>query len=333
MDSVRNMSGIIYQNDTAKSLVRPDFFHISGFSNLPHAKYYFFFLCLVYAVTVLGNSLVTFIIYIDRSLHTPKYMAVFSLAIADLGESTAIFPNVVQNIIFNTHEITYGACLANMFFVYFFNSVQSVMLTVLAYDRFVAICFPLRYHSIVTNKSMGIIVTVGWIFNCTYMIVGIIFIIKLSFCKSTVIDSYFCDHGPIYRLACNDNTPSITLAKVYIVLHLFLPMFVISLSYASILLALSKIASWEGRLKALKTCFSHLILVSVFYIPLLGIYIAGIYIPINPSARIINTSLSYGVPAMLNPIVYSLNTAEIKEFVKKMFGRNRHKGIVPTIVK
>ncbi|XP_072557737.1 olfactory receptor 1-like [Paramormyrops kingsleyae] len=314
-------------------LLRPDFFHISGFSNLPHAKYYFFFLCLVYAVTVLGNSLVTFIIYIDRSLHTPKYMAVFSLAIADLGESTAIFPNVVQNIIFNIHEITYGACLANMFFVYFFNSVQSVMLTVLAYDRFVAICFPLRYHSIVTNKSMGIIVTVGWIFNCTYMIVGIIFIIKLSFCKSTVIDSYFCDHGPIYRLACNDNTPSITLVKVYIVLHLFLPMFVISLSYASILLALSKIASWEGRLKALKTCFSHLILVSVFYIPLLGIYIAGIYIPINPSARIINTSLSYGVPAMLNPIVYSLNTAEIKEFVKKMFRRNRHKGIVPTIVK
>uniref|UniRef100_A0A3B3QVH7 Olfactory receptor 52E8-like n=1 Tax=Paramormyrops kingsleyae TaxID=1676925 RepID=A0A3B3QVH7_9TELE len=311
------MSDISFSNATANSVIRPQYFQVTGFSNMPHAKYYFIFLCFVYAVTLLGNSFVTLIIYIDRRLHIPKYVAIFSLAVADLGESTALISNLFGIFVFNTERIGYGACLANLFFVFLFNSVQSVMLTVLAYDRFVAICFPLRYHSILTNTSMAILVSAGWVLNFLFMLIGLIFITRLSFCKSTVIDSYFCDHGPIYRLACNDNTPSITLAKVYIVLHLFLPMSVIGLSYAFILLALSKITSWEGRLKALKTCFSHLFLVSVFYGPLLVTFVAGFFTPFHLNTRIITTSLSYAIPAMLNPIVYSLNTVEIKDFARK----------------
>ncbi|XP_048837617.1 olfactory receptor 1-like [Brienomyrus brachyistius] len=317
------MPDIIFSNATANSIIRPQYFQFTGFSNLPHAKYYFILLCFVYAITLLGNSFVILIIYIDRRLHTPKYMAVFSLAVTDLGESTVLISNLFGIFVFNTEQIAYEACLINLFFVFFFSSVQSVMLTVLAYDRFVAICFPLRYHSILTNSSMAILITAGWLFNFLFMLIGLIFLTRLSFCKSTVIESYFCNYGPIYRLACNDNTPSITLVKVYIVLHLFLPMSVIGLSYAFILLALSKITSWEGRLKALKTCFSHLFLVSVFYGPLLMTFVAGVITPFHLNTRIITTSLSYAIPAMLNPIVYSLNTVEIKDFAGKMFRRSK----------
>nr|XP_023694631.1 olfactory receptor 1-like [Paramormyrops kingsleyae] len=319
------MSDIIHRNSTQNFFIRPQNFFISGFSNVPHAKYYFIFLCCIYIITVLANSFVTFIIYVDRSLHIPKYMAIFNLAVADLGESTAIFPNVINVCLLNIQQITYEACLTNMFFVFFFNSMQSFTLLLLAYDRFVAICFPLRYHSIVTNTSMGIILTVAWGINFMLLCLAVALITRLSFCKSTVIDSYFCDHGPLYRLACNDNLPNNILGIVYMILYLFLPLIVIGLSYACILLSLFKIASWEGHWKALKTCFSHLILVSVYYFPILGIYIGAMAGSVHRNARIINISLSYAIPAMLNPIVYSLNTAEIKDFVKKIIRRNKHR--------
>ncbi|XP_048837587.1 olfactory receptor 1-like [Brienomyrus brachyistius] len=322
------MGDTLNQNATANSFVRPQYFFITGFSNIPHAQYYFIFLCLVYVVTVLGNSCVTLIIYVDRSLHTPKYMAIFTLAVADLGESTAVLPNVINVCLLNIHQITYEACVSNMFFIYFFSSVQSVMLTVLAYDRFVAICFPLRYHSIVTNTTMGIILTVGCIFNVVFVMSAVLLVTRLSFCKSIVIDSYFCDHGPLYRMACNDNLPNYTMAKLFTILYFLLPLSLICLSYVCILLALFKIASWEGRLKALKTCFSHLILVSAYYFPILGIYIGAMAGSVHRNARIINISLSYAIPAMLNPIVYSLNTAEIKDFVKRSFRRKKYKNTV-----
>ncbi|XP_023694630.1 olfactory receptor 52E8-like [Paramormyrops kingsleyae] len=324
------MGDTLNQNATTNSVVRPQYFFITGFSNIPHAQYYFMFLCFAYIVTVLGNSFVMFIIYIDRSLHTPKYMAVFTLAIADLGESTAVFPNVIKVSLLNIQQVTYEACLSNMFFIYFFSSVQSLTLTVLAYDRFIAICFPLRYHSIVTNTSMGIILTVGCIFNVVFVVVGVSLVTRLSFCKYIVVDSYFCDHGPLYKLACNDNMPSYIVVMLFTVLHYFLPLILIGLSYACILLALFKITSWEGRLKALKTCFSHLILVSAYYFPILGIYIGAMAGSVHRNARIISISLSYGVPAMLNPIVYSLNTAEIKDFVKRMFRINKHGSTIVT---
>ncbi|XP_048837643.1 olfactory receptor 52E8-like [Brienomyrus brachyistius] len=317
------MSDIIFSNATANSIIRPQYFQVTGFSTMPHAKYYFIFLCFVYAITLLGNSFVTLIIYIDRSLHTPKYIAIFSLAVADLGESTALISNLFSIFLFNTEQIAYGACLTNVFFVFFFNSVQSIMLTVLAYDRFVAICFPLRYHSILTTTSMAILITVGWVFNFLFMLIGLIFLTRLSFCKSTLIYSYFCDYGPMVTLACNDRLPSAIITRLYIVFHLFLPMSVIGLSYAFILLALFKITSWEERLKALKTCFSHLFLVSVFYGPLLVTFVAGLFTPFHPNTRIITTSLSYAIPAMLNPIVYSLNTVQIKDFARKMFRRSK----------
>ncbi|XP_029111484.1 olfactory receptor 1-like [Scleropages formosus] len=330
------MSVMFSKNSSSNGIVRPAFFFISGFSNIPHSNYYYIFLSFVYVVSMLGNSFVMIIIYRDRNLHTPKYMAIFNLAIADVCQSTALIPNLIKTFLFDSQEITYVACLANLFFVFFFICMQSTTLVILAYDRFVAICIQLRYYAVVTNISMGVLITVTWTFNSAVMSFTVGLHTRFSFCKSTVIDSLFCDYGPVYRLACNDYSPNIMMAYLNIATFIFLPLTLIGLSYTvcvytGILVALFKITSWEGRLKALQTCFSHFTLVSIFYIPVVCTYITAMTVSIHRNARIINTSLSYSLPPMINPIVYSLNTVEIKEFAKKMFRANRLKRIAPAL--
>ncbi|XP_035241114.1 olfactory receptor 52E4-like [Anguilla anguilla] len=317
---MNSLNSTIFLNTT---FVRPPFFFINGLNNMPYAKYYYVFLCFVFVVSVLGNSFVMFIIYTERSFHTPKYMAVFNLALADLGESTALIPNLIAMFLFNSQYISFDACLANMFFVFFFSSLQSLTLTVLAYDRLVAICLPLRYHDIITMPAMTVILTVVWACDSVLLILMVILITRLSFCKSIVVKSYFCDHGPIYSLACNDTNINFIIAYVNMILLLYVPFILTALSYVFIAGALFKIASWEGRFKAIKTCSAHLILVALYYLPIMGTYIAALTLTLQPNARIMSTSFAKAITPMLNPIIYVLNTEEVKEFTKKKFKRKR----------
>ncbi|XP_064158255.1 olfactory receptor 1E16-like [Anguilla rostrata] len=309
-----------YPNTT---FVRPPFLYISGFYDMPHAKYYYVFLCFVFVVSVLGNSFVMFIIYTERSFHTPKYMAIFNLVVADLGESTALIPNLIAMFLFDSQYISFNACLANMFFVFFFTCLQSLTLTVLAYDRLVAICLPLRYHAIITTQAMAVILTVVWTYDSVLLILTVSLITRLSFCKSIVVQSYFCDHGPVYMLACNDNLVNHIMAFVDTVLLLYIPFILTVLSYVFISGALFKIASWEGRLKAIKTCSAHLMLVALYYLPIIGVYIAALTLSLPLNVRIMSTSFAKAITPMMNPIIYVLNTEEVKEFSKKLFQRKK----------
>ncbi|XP_066556380.1 olfactory receptor 1E16-like [Amia ocellicauda] len=305
------------------TFVRPLFFYINGFSNIPHVKYYYIFLCCVYAVTVLGNSFIMFIIYLEPSLHTAKYIVVFNLAVADMCGSTALIPKLIDTFLFDSQFITYEACLANMFFVHFFTSMQSLILVVLAYDRFVAICFPLKYHIIISNNNMMVIIAVTWKFTSAVMLILVGLITRLSFCKSTVVDSYFCDHGPVIQLACNNTFPNVIMAGICITMIMFAPLALILLSYTCIIFALLKTASRKGHLKAMKTCTSHLILVAVFYLPILATYIADMTSNLHPNARIINASLFSAIPPMLNPIIYTFKTEEIMDVIGRRYKINK----------
>ncbi|XP_053363695.1 olfactory receptor 1M1-like [Clarias gariepinus] len=301
------------------SFVRPEYFFISGFSGMPFSQYYFVFLIFIYVFSLFGNSIVLFMILVDPSLHIPKYMGIFNLALSDFGETNALVPSLVKTFFYDSQYITYDACLTNMFFTFLFSGGQSLTLVALAYDRFIAICLPLRYHAIVSPSFMLAILTTIWIFNIVLNCTTVVLITRLSFCKTNEIKSFFCDHGPVYTIACNDNSINSFMAKLCTAIYFYAPFIAIVLSYLGILLTLTKVTTWESRLKALKTCISHLLVVGIFFLPVLSTYLAALTFSLHPNARIINTSLSRTIPPMLNPIIYVLNTKDFRAFILKMY--------------
>ncbi|XP_026877922.2 olfactory receptor 3-like [Electrophorus electricus] len=319
------------------TFIHPATFYISGFYNVPYAKYYYIFLCFVYVLTVLGNSFVMGVIFLARVLHTAKYIAVFNLAFSDLCGSSAVIPKYVEMFLFDKQYISYEDCLANMFFVFFFMTLQSLTLLALAYDRLVAICFPLRYHAVVTKTAMAVIIGVIWVFALIVFALLVGFITRLSFCRSTTVDSYFCDHGPVYRLACSDVSMNYILAHVGVTSILYIPLILILVSYVCIGFALLRISRGADRIKAMKTCTSHLILVAMFYLPIVSVYISALVTSIPPNTRIINSVLTQTIPPMLNPIIYTLKTNEILQSFKVLYRRAKlifaKEGSVISIVK
>ncbi|XP_048034591.1 olfactory receptor 1500-like [Megalobrama amblycephala] len=296
------------------SIVHPEYFFITGLTDAPYSTYFYIFIFITYFISVIGNLMVLLIIALHRSLHSPMYIGVFNLALADIGETNALVPNMIKLFLFDSRYISYNDCLANMFFVNVFIIVQTYTLVVLAFDRFIAICLPLRYNTIVNNKFMAILFSVIWAINTILVITATSLITRLSFCKSNVIESWYCDYGRLMHMPCNDST--INMIMVYILEAFFLvaPPFIIVLSYVGIFFALCKITTWEGRFKALKTCVSHLLVVGSFFLPIISNIVTGYY----PNAKIIGGTLSLTLPPMLNPIIYVLTTAKIKDLIRKM---------------
>ncbi|XP_040907718.1 olfactory receptor 1-like [Toxotes jaculatrix] len=299
------------------TFVRPAYFIISGFIGIPNVKYYYVFLFFVYVVSVLGNTAVMAVICLDHNLRTPKYVAVFNLAFADLFGSSALVPKVLDIFLFNHHYISYDDCFTFLFFCFSCLSMQSLNLVALSYDRLVAIIFPLHYQVKVTHRFMLSLIVSFWVFVIIAVLIAVGLLTRLSFCKSVVINSYFCDHGQIYRLACNDYTPSAVIAVLLPAVILWLPLVFIVCTYLYIGYALSKVATVQERVKAFKTCTAHLSLVAIYFLPIL---VTFTYLGnIHPNARIINLSLTSIFPPMLNPIIYVLQTREIKESIKRIF--------------
>uniref|UniRef100_A0A3Q3SQM8 Olfactory receptor 5K4-like n=1 Tax=Mastacembelus armatus TaxID=205130 RepID=A0A3Q3SQM8_9TELE len=310
------------------TFVRPAKFYFSGFSNIPHVTYFLIFLCFAYIMTVVGNVFLMSVIYLVKTLHTPKYMIVFNLALADLCGSTALIPKLFETFLFDRSDIVYEDCLSHMFFVYLFVDVQSWTLVIMAYDRFIAICFPLRYHSIVTKPAVAAMLLFAWVFLLSLISCLVGLLDRLSFCGSLVIQSFFCDHGPIYHLACNDKSLNYIFVFIFVITVFSFPLILIAATYVCIAIALSRIASGEERVKALKTCTSHLILVALFFLPFLGTNIAAMTSYLHPNARIINSTLTHIIPALLNPIIYSLKSEEVLNSIKKFWKNNRLSNII-----
>ncbi|XP_012774317.3 olfactory receptor 1500-like [Maylandia zebra] len=298
------------------TFVRPAYFIISGFIGIPNIRYYFVFLCFIYILAVVGNTLVMIVITLDHMLRSPKYIAVFNLAFTDLLSSSALVPKVVDIFLFNHYYISYNACLTFMFFCFTFISMQAFNLVVLSFDRVMAIMYPLHYQMRVSHKLILSLIAFFWLLAITLILIAAGLLTRLSFCKSVVIQSYYCDHGPMYRLGCNDNTPNRAIAGLSPVIILGFPLAFIMGSYCCIGYSLSKISTFRERVKAFKTCTGHLSLVAIYFLPFTFVYIFGSVI--HPNARIISLSMSTVLPPMLNPIIYVLQTQEIKESLKKL---------------
>lgn len=303
-------------------LIHPPGFFIIGFASLHFINIYFIFLAFVYVVTVFFNLLVIFIIMSSHSLHVPKYLAVGNLAVIDIVLNSSVIPSTLKIFLAKDNFVPFNLCLIQMYMYYCFSSLESFALAVLAYDRLIAICFPLQQHSINTMRSMFCVLGVIWSAIVGLIIFSTSIMTRLSYCNSVEVYSYFCDYAPVFRLACNDYTLQWAVASTLSLVILLGPLMFIILTYSIILFAVFRMKTIESRVKALATCTEHLILVAIFYIPLLTIFIIGLFMSgINPDLRVLSLSMSTCIPPCLNPIIYSLKTKEIRTRVVALFHR------------
>ncbi len=295
----------------------PSYFYITGLSGIPHIRYYKMFLFFVYFISLLGNSCLMFVIFMDRHLHTPKYISVFNLSLTDICESTAVIPQLLDIFLFGNQLITYGLCMSNIFSNMYFFTVQSLTLAVLSYDRLVAISLPLRYHMIVTHISMLVMIGASWTLALLLTMIGYIFMSRRAFCKFIVtVNSFYCNHGCKYRSASNINFPSSVIASLFPV---GFPVTFIIFSCTCIAVTLFRMTTPQDFQRATKTCTDHLILVAIFYVPIT--FTCALSSFINTNTRIFNRSLTTVLPPMLNHIIYTFMTEEFMVCVKRLIKR------------
>ncbi|XP_030601418.1 olfactory receptor 1500-like [Archocentrus centrarchus] len=277
------------------TFVRPAYFIISGFIGIPNISYYFVFLCFIYIISVVGNTLVMIIIILDHTLRSPKHIAVCHLAFTDLLSSSALVPKVLDIFLFKHYNISYNDCLTFMFFCFSFVSMQAFNLVVLSFDRVMAIIFPLHYQMRVSHKLILSLIAFFWLLAITLTLIAVGLLTRISFCKSVVIQSYYCDHGPVFRLGCNDVNPSRSFADLALVLVplliFWLPLTIVLISYVYIGYALAKVATVQERMKGFKTCTAHLSLVAIYFIPVLITFTLGA--DLDPNARTFLCPLSF----------------------------------------
>lgn len=298
------------------TFVRPAYFILRGFIGIPHVKYYYIFLCFIYIVSLFGNITVLIVIILDPNLRSPKYIAVSNLIFVDLISNSALVPKLLEVFLFKDGYISYNSCLTFFFFCFVSLSMQALNLVVLAYDRLIAIMFPLHYPMMVTNRFMVSFLAVLWVFAIILVLISAGLLTRLSFCESVVINSFFCEHGPLFRLGCNDITPSSIYGILVANILLWIPLLFILASYCCIFCALFKLSTLKERIKAFKTCTAHLSLVALFFLPIIIVYELNEWL--HPNIRILNLSLNYVIPPTLNPFIYALQTQEIKNSLKKL---------------
>ncbi|XP_044540799.1 olfactory receptor 52B2-like [Gracilinanus agilis] len=279
-------------------------------------------LCFIYATAVLGNSVLILVIVTERSLHEPMYMFLSMLAGADILLSTTTVPKALAIFWFCAREITFAACVTQVFFVHVMFVGESAILLAMAFDRYVAICNPLRYSMILTLPVVGRL-ALAIVVRSFCIIFPVIFLLKrLPFCRTNVIPHSYCEHIGVARLACADISVNIWYGFSVPILMVIIDAVLIVVSYTMILHAIFRMPSQEARHKALSTCGSHLCVIFMFYFPCFFSVLThrfGRNIPRH--ALILFANLYVVMPPMLNPIVYGVKTKEIREALAHLFIR------------
>ncbi|KPP59612.1 Main Olfactory Receptor-like [Scleropages formosus] len=296
-------------------------FYIVAFQTLESKNYLMLGLSFIYIITLMGNFILLTTVFMNPSLHSPKYIAVCNLAMVDISINSVIIPQMVPVFVFNLSRVPFEMCFSQMFFLHFFGDLESFSLAVLAYDRLIAICLPLRYPSINTNQGMCFIVAAVWllVFFLDAYPVGLAS--KLPYCGSRVVRSCCCEHGPVYILACTDISFNRRLALTKTMIVLLTPLIFIIFSYIVVVATVLKIASAEKSRKAFHTCFTHLLLVLTYYLPVILAYLLGSqHLALSPDQLIAVLTVSVTMPPMLNPIIYSLKTEEVRVRIMKGLG-------------
>ncbi|XP_055994525.1 olfactory receptor Olfr180-like [Sorex fumeus] len=297
-------------------------FILIGFTDHPELKTFLFLIFLtIYLITMVGNLGLVVLILIERHLHTPMYIFLGNLALMDSCCSCAITPKMLENFFSRDRLITLYECMAQFYFLCLAETADCFLLAAMAYDRYVAICSPLHYHTKMTKKLCIQMTTGAYIAGHVHPLIHVAFLFRLTFCKSNQIYHFFCDVLPLYRLSCTD--PYINELMIFIFSG-FVQTFTITIvviSYLCILFTIFRMKSKQGKGKALSTCASHFVSVSMFYGSLLSMYIRPSSLTNGDNDIPIAIFYTLIIP-LLNPFIYSLRNKEvinaIKKYMKKM---------------
>ncbi|XP_066216720.1 LOW QUALITY PROTEIN: olfactory receptor 52D1-like [Saccopteryx leptura] len=277
--------------------------------------------CAMYLVALAGNATLIFVIVMDNVFHAPMYMFLCLLSLTDLALSSTTVPKMLAILWFHAGEISFGGCLAQMFCVHSIYALESSILLAMAFDRYVAICNPLRYTIILNHTIIGKIGLAG-IFRSVAIVSPFIFLLRrLSYCQHHVMAHTYCEHMGIARLACANITVNVVYGLTVALLAVGLDSILITISYGFILRAVFRLPSHNAQHKALSTCGSHLGVILVFYIPAFFSFLTHRFGQhrVPKHVHIFLANLYVLVPPVLNPLIYGARTKDIQSRLIRLF--------------
>ncbi|XP_077728018.1 olfactory receptor 8S1-like [Canis aureus] len=294
-------------------------FILLGLSDDPYieALLFVFFLG-IYLLTVMGNLMMLLVIRADSRLHTPMYFFLSNLSFLDLCFSSVTVPKLLKDLLSEKRTISVEGCLTQVFFVFITPGTEAFLLSVMAYDRYAAICHPLLYGQVMSTQFCVKLVLISWGLACLNAFIIVLLAINLDFCEAQTIQHYTCELPSLFPLSCSDISINVDILICSTLLHglgTFLPIF---FSYARIVSTILSISSTSGRSKTFSTCSSHLIAVTLFF----GSGLIRYLMPTTGSSLDLLLSLQYSaVTPLLNPLIYSLKNKEVKAAVRRTLGK------------
>ncbi|KAM9313341.1 olfactory receptor 13A1-like [Gastrophryne carolinensis] len=272
---------------------------------------------LIYSLTLCGNLLIITLVYFSRKLHTPMYFFLTQLSLSDLMLTTDISPNLLHIMLREQGTMLLAHCLFQYYVFIVAEYVECLLLTVMSYDRYLAICDPLHYTTIMSKMFCKKLATASWLWSIFTMMISVFTVACLDFCGPNIIDHFFCDILPLVKLSCSDTFMIRVEMMLLSVPTLFIPFLLIIISYSYVIFTIRKISSTTGKRKAFSTCSAHLTVVSMYYVFMILIY----DLPSTGQALTIMKALSLfytvGTP-LLNPIIYSLRNEDITRALEKI---------------
>ncbi|KAM9170847.1 olfactory receptor 52E4-like [Pangshura tecta] len=276
--------------------------------------------CAMYAIAVFGNFTILYIVKKEPSLHGPMFYFLCMLAISDLVMSTSTVPKLLSIFWFNSREISFSACLTQMYFVHSFSGMESGILVAMAFDRYVAICHPLRHSTILTNS---VVVTIGLAVVLRSGILALpypLLVRRWPYCRTNIISHFYCEHIAVVNLACADISINSYYGMFDLLSVIGMDVFFITVSYTQILRAIFRLPTKDARFKTFGTCISHLCAISALYIPDLFSSLMlrfGHNVPLH--VLILITCVYHLIPPVMHPVIYGVRTKQIRDRLLRLF--------------
>ncbi|XP_065277175.1 olfactory receptor 52P1-like [Emys orbicularis] len=273
---------------------------------------------LFYIMGLLGNFTLLFVVWKEQTLHKPMYLLLCMLVLTDIGMPTSVVPKALCIFWFNLKGITVGGCLTQMFFIHAASVMHSAVLVTMAFDRYVAICNPLRYTTVLTNARIAKLGLVGLIRAVLFILPLPLLLGRHPFCANRIIPHTYCDHMAVVKMSCGDITFSRLYGLVIAVVVNGLDLMLIAMSYSLIIRAVLRMSSKKAHQKALNTCTAHICVILISYTPSLFSSLTHRFGQgITPHVHIILANLYFLLASMLNPIIYGVKTKELRGKVSK----------------